>query len=172
MFQRTSEQLWLGRPVLPRVLGRACEERRAQLVQDFLVEPPQWRHPPTTPKIPARRQRRTGAPAKMIDPPAPRASTSPADRHLPWLVLLFVGSGCAALIYEIVWYQLLSLIVGSSAISLGVLLATFMGGMCIGSVGLARVVSTRPHPLRVYALLEAGIGAFGLLVLWLLPHVG
>jgi spermidine synthase len=104
------------------------------------------------------------------------ASTSPAappaDRHLPWLVLLFVGSGCAALVYEIVWYQLLSLIVGSSAISLGVLLATFMGGMCIGSIGLAHVVSSRAHPLRVYAALEAGIGAFGLLVLWLLPHVG
>lgn len=96
----------------------------------------------------------------------------PGDRYLPWLVLLFVGSGCAALIYEIVWYQLLSLIVGSSAISLGVLLATFMGGMCIGSIGLARVVSAREHPLRVYALLEAGIGGFGLLVLWLLPHVG
>ena len=97
---------------------------------------------------------------------------SPADRYLPLLALLFIGSGCAALIYEIVWYQLLSLIIGSSAISLGVLLATFMGGMCIGSIGLARVVSASEHPLRVYALLEAGIGAFDLLVLWLLPHVG
>ena len=99
-------------------------------------------------------------------------SAAPADRHLPWLVLLFVASGCAALIYEIVWFQLLSLIVGSSAISLGVLLATFMGGMCIGSIGLSRVVSSSRHPLAVYAALEAGIGIFGLLVLWLLPYVG
>jgi spermidine synthase len=100
------------------------------------------------------------------------ASVSPADRFLPLLVLLFIGSGCAALIYEIVWFQLLSLIVGSSAISLGVLLATFMGGMCIGSISLSRVVSASRHPLRVYALLELGIGVFGLLVLWLLPWVG
>jgi spermidine synthase len=100
------------------------------------------------------------------------ASVSPADRFLPLLVLLFIGSGCAALIYEIVWFQLLSLIVGSSAISLGVLLATFMGGMCIGSIGLSRFVSASRHPLRVYALLELGIGVFGLLVLWLLPVVG
>jgi spermidine synthase len=99
-------------------------------------------------------------------------SAAPADRHLPWLVLLFVASGCAALIYEIVWFQLLSLIVGSSAISLGVLLATFMGGMCIGSIGLSRFVSSSRHPLAVYAALEAGIGIFGLLVLWLLPYVG
>ncbi len=100
------------------------------------------------------------------------ASVSPADRFLPLLVLLFIGSGCAALIYEIVWFQLLSLIVGSSAISLGVLLAAFMGGMCIGSLGLSRFVSAAQHPLKVYALLELGIGAFGLLVLWLLPWVG
>jgi spermidine synthase len=99
-------------------------------------------------------------------------SGAPAARHLPWLVLLFVASGCAALIYEIVWFQLLSLIVGSSAISLGVLLATFMGGMCIGSIGLSRVVSSSKHPLAVYAALEVGIGVFGLLVLWLLPYVG
>jgi spermidine synthase len=44
--------------------------------------------------------------------------------------------------------------------------------MCIGSVGLARHVSASHHPLKVYAVLELGIGAFGLLVLWLLPYVG
>src|SRR4051812_24032265 len=45
-----------------------------------------------------------------------------SQRFLPFLILLFVGSGCAALIYEVVWFQMLSLIVGSSAISLGVIL--------------------------------------------------
>ena len=56
--------------------------------------------------------------------------------YLPILLLLFVGSGCAALIYEIVWFQLLRLAIGSTAVSLGVLLGTFMGGMCLGSVAL------------------------------------
>lgn len=46
--------------------------------------------------------------------------------------------------------------------SLGVLLGTFMGGMCVGSLLLPRVISARHHPLRVYALLELGIGAIGL----------
>ena len=58
---------------------------------------------------------------------------------MPLLLLLFVGSGCAALIYEIVWFQLLQLVIGSSAVSLGVLLGTFMGGMCLGSLLLPRV---------------------------------
>lgn len=95
-----------------------------------------------------------------------------ATRFLPLLVVLFVGSGAAALIYEIVWFQLLSLIIGSSAISLGVLLATFMGGMCLGSVGLPRVISPEHHPLRVYASLELAIGLLGGLVLLSLPWVG
>src|ERR1044071_9834428 len=96
-----------------------------------------------------------------------RESEGGAHRFLPGLVLLFIGSGCAALIYEIVWVQMLSLIVGSSALSLGVILGTFMGGMCIGILWLSKVISRRQHPLRVYALLEAGIAALGLLE-WLL----
>src|ERR1700694_553927 len=94
-----------------------------------------------------------------------------ARRFLLLLLLLFVGSGCAALIYEIVWFQLLELVIGSSAVSLGVLLGTFMGGMCLGSLVLPRVISARHHPLRVYAFLELGIGAIGLLVLIGMPVV-
>ncbi|MGA2264367.1 MAG: hypothetical protein ABSH28_23405, partial [Acidobacteriota bacterium] len=90
-------------------------------------------------------------------------------RYLPWLLVLFVGSGCAALIYEIVWLQLLQLVIGSSGISLGVLLGTFMGGMCLGSFVLPRLISEKVHPLRVYAFLELGIGIIGILVLFGMP---
>src|SRR4051812_31008163 len=57
------------------------------------------------------------------------ADRGAAARWLPALLLLFIGSGCAALIYEIVWFQLLQLSIGSSAVSLGVLLGIYMGGM-------------------------------------------
>jgi spermidine synthase len=93
------------------------------------------------------------------------------NHYLPLLLALLVASGCAALIYEIVWFQLLQLVIGSSAISLGVLLGTFMGGMCLGSITLPRVVSARRHPLRVYALIELGIGMLGLLVLFSIPQI-
>src|SRR5678809_767189 len=95
----------------------------------------------------------------------------PPRRLMPWLLLLFVGSGCAALIYEIVWLQLLQLVIGSSAVSLGLLLAAYMGGLCAGGLMLSRFVSRRFHPLKVYALLELGIGIFGLLVLYVVPMV-
>jgi spermidine synthase len=90
---------------------------------------------------------------------------------LPVLLLLFVGSGCSALIYEVVWLQLLQLVIGSSAASLAVLLGTFMGGMCLGSIALPRLIPAQKHPLRVYALLELGTGVFGLAVLFGLPWV-
>src|SRR5258706_1212356 len=96
----------------------------------------------------------------------------PTRRFLPGLTVLFIGSGCAALIYEIVWFQLLQLVIGSSAISLGILLGTFMGGMCLGSLLLPRLIRQREHPLRVYAMLEAGIGVFGVLILVGMPLVG
>jgi spermidine synthase len=92
-------------------------------------------------------------------------------RLLPIVLLLFLGSGCAALIYEIVWFQLLQFVIGSSAVSLAVLLGTFMGGMCLGSLALPRVIPARWHPLLVYAVLEAGIGAAGAFVLFAMPAV-
>ena len=100
---------------------------------------------------------------------APRPQS---NRVLPALLVLFVGSGIAALVYEVVWFQLLELVIGSSAISLGVLLATYMGGMCAGSLLLPRLTRGRHiDPLRLYALLESGIGVCGLLVLAIVPLV-
>ncbi|HTI43983.1 MAG TPA: fused MFS/spermidine synthase [Vicinamibacterales bacterium] len=102
----------------------------------------------------------------------PAVDRGAAAAWLPALLLLFVGSGCAALIYEVVWFQLLQLSIGSSAVSLGVLLGIYMGGMCLGSLLLPRYVSPIQHPLRVYAYLELGIGAFGILVLYGVPILG
>ncbi len=89
---------------------------------------------------------------------------------LPVLLVLFALSGCSALIYEVVWYQSLQLAIGSTSVSLGVLLATYMGGLCIGSLWLPRRKWTQ-HPLKVYAGLEAGIAIFALLVQVTLPFL-
>ncbi|MBM3769726.1 MAG: methyltransferase [Acidimicrobiia bacterium] len=98
--------------------------------------------------------------------------SSSSALHRGSVLLLFVGSGVAALVYEVVWFQMLQFVVGSSSVSMGMLLATFMGGSCIGSVWFARLVSVRHHPLRVYAVLEAAIGACALLLLVFVPLIG
>jgi spermidine synthase len=88
------------------------------------------------------------------------------------ILLLSAGSGVAALVYEVVWFQLLELVIGSSAVSLAVLLAMFMGGTGLGSLLLPRLVSVRHRPLKVYAVIEFGIGILGLTMLLVIPLVG
>jgi spermidine synthase len=107
-----------------------------------------------------------------LQPTASVETTTPSVwRHLPILLLLFAGSGCSALIYEVAWYQVLQLALGSTAVSLGILLATFMGGICIGSIALPRLKLFDQNPLRVYADLEFGIAFFGVAVTLAMPLV-
>ena len=94
-----------------------------------------------------------------------------ASRFLPLLLLLFTASGFSALVYEIVWYQLLQLTIGSTAVSLGVLLATFMGGLCIGSTAFPRFRAALERPLRFYAFLELGMGLCSIIVLFAIPYI-
>ena len=96
---------------------------------------------------------------------------TPPRRPLAALLFLFVGSGTAALVYEIVWFEMLQLVIGATGISLGVLLGTFMGGMFLGSLLLPRVVPRRAHPLRVYAAIEAGIAVLAVLLHFAIPLV-
>src|ERR1041385_5860724 len=101
----------------------------------------------------------------------PTSAPSDGSRFLPIILLLFAASGCSALIYETTWYQLLQLSIGSTSVSLGFLLATFMGGLCIGSVGFPRMKLAGRHPLRVYAAVEAAIGVTAILIHFLVPLV-
>ena len=98
-------------------------------------------------------------------------SRDPRARTTGALLVLFLGSGCAALIYELVWFHVLRLVIGSSSISIAALLVSFMGGMGLGSIALPRLVPRSWHPLRVYAALELSIGVIGLLLLVALPRV-
>lgn len=97
-------------------------------------------------------------------------TASDTRKYLPVLMLLFAASGCSALIYEVVWYQLLQLAIGSTSVSLGILLATFMGGLCIGSLWFPRL-RTKEHPLKLYAALEVGIAIFAVFVQLSLPYL-
>lgn len=100
------------------------------------------------------------------------ASTRRARLAAAALAALFFCSGAAALVYEVAWFHLLRLSIGSSAISVAFLLGSFMGGMCLGSFALPRCAPARSHPLLVYAALELGIGAFGVAMPELLPRLG
>jgi spermidine synthase len=92
-------------------------------------------------------------------------------RKLLPVLFLFAGSGCAALIYEVVWYQQLQLVLGGTTISLAILLATFMGGLCLGSIVFPRFQIGETHPLKVFAAIELAIAICSLLVKFALPEI-
>lgn len=87
------------------------------------------------------------------------------------LLVLFFASGCAALIYETVWFYLVQLVVGASSWSIAVILCAFMGGMALGSWLLPKVTPKGAHPFRVVAALEAGIALFGIAIPIALPYI-
>ena len=87
------------------------------------------------------------------------------------LFVIFGASGCAALIYEMVWFHLVQLVVGASSISVAVLLCSFMGGMALGSWCIPRLVPAAVSPLGAIAVLEAGMAMLGILIPLLLPVV-
>lgn len=84
---------------------------------------------------------------------------------------VFLGSGCAALIYEIVWLQQLGLVLGATSVTLGILLTSFMGGMGLGSWCYPALSRRTRSPLTDYALLELAIAGCGGLSLLILPRL-
>lgn len=76
--------------------------------------------------------------------------------------LLFGLSGACGLVYEVAWSRYLSLFMGSTAYSHMIVLATFMGGLALGSWYWGKRADRTADPLRLYGYLEIAIGASGL----------
>jgi spermidine synthase len=84
------------------------------------------------------------------------------------VVALFFLSGVASLGLEIVFRRELALYVGSEVAATSLTLATFLGGLAIGAALFGRVADRTVRPLRLYALLECGVGIAGLLAVTVL----
>lgn len=82
---------------------------------------------------------------------------------------MLVGSGLAALTYEVAWQKLLAVVVGISTYATTTVLACLMGGMALGSLWFGGIADRTRRPLRLFALLECGVAAGALLMLWALP---
>ena len=69
---------------------------------------------------------------------------------------LYLLSGAAALLYEVVWLRLLTMTMGHTTGAVGAVLAAFMGGLAIGAWVAGRFTDTlQPsRALRIYAALE------------------
>ena len=77
--------------------------------------------------------------------------------------LLFVISGIAGLIYQVVWFKYLSLFLGNTTYAQMTVLATFLGGLAFGNYLFGKRSDSITNPVRVYSLLELFIGVYCLL---------
>ncbi len=98
----------------------------------------------------------------MSEPRCPVVSPM-VSRALP---AIFFFSGCAALIFENLWFYQAGITFGNSVWASSLVLAGFMGGLALGNALAARLRSGRFRAVRLYGLLELAIGivGFGLVV--------
>ena len=77
------------------------------------------------------------------------------------MILLYLLSGFAGLVYEIVWSRLLALQLGHTSGAISTVLAAFMGGLAAGAFFGGRATSrlTPAQALRAYACLELLVAA-------------
>lgn len=98
----------------------------------------------------------------MTTPHAARTN-GPPDRL--WVILLcFFASGMSGLVYQVIWVRELVLVFGATTFAVSTVLTAFMGGLALGSYYFGRRSETVARPLRLYGLLEIGIGLYGLAV--------
>src|SRR5207245_4834726 len=93
------------------------------------------------------------------------------------IYLLFFCSGLSGLIYQVVWVRVFGNVFGNTVHSTSLVIAVFMLGLGVGSFVAGAWADRRyTQPcrslLRVYGCVELLVGAMGLAISALLPHLG
>jgi spermidine synthase len=101
---------------------------------------------------------------------AAREARREARQIISAVLLCFYFSGATGLIYEVLWTRLLGLVFGHTVFAITTVLAAFMGGLGLGSYLFGKIADRHAHPLRLYGLLEIGIGTYALLTPLLLSQ--
>jgi spermidine synthase len=86
--------------------------------------------------------------------------------------LIFILSGAAGLVYELVWVRQLYQFFGSTIHSVTTVVAAYMGGLGLGAYVLGRRADRHANPAALYGLLELAVGVFGVLSPWVLSGIG
>jgi len=78
--------------------------------------------------------------------------------------VIFFLSGATGLVYEVIWVRLTGLVFGNTSHAISTVLGAFMAGLALGSWKLGQRADRTLNPLRLYGLLEIGIGISAALV--------
>ncbi|MDO8835194.1 MAG: fused MFS/spermidine synthase, partial [Vicinamibacterales bacterium] len=77
---------------------------------------------------------------------------------LPLLLVLLVFSGICGLVYQVLWLRVLALTFGVTVHAAATVLASFMGGLALGSLLAGRLADRSRRPLWLFGVVELCIG--------------
>jgi spermidine synthase len=100
--------------------------------------------------------------AVATSPPRPTSRATPSLRGV--VLALFVASGAAGLIYQVVWSRELVLVFGNTTQAVATIVTAFMAGLGFGSLAGGRLADTSARPLRLYGLVELAVAAMAALL--------
>jgi len=80
------------------------------------------------------------------------------------IYVMFLASGAASLIYQVVWFKQLQFVLGSSTFAVSMTVAGFFFGLSLGSWLGGKLADRVRRPLGAYALLELALGILAILV--------
>lgn len=79
------------------------------------------------------------------------------------ILLCFFFSGATGLIYEVIWAKYLTLFIGNTTYTHTIVIATFMGGLALGSYLIGKFADRVERPLAFYAYLELSIALYAII---------
>ncbi|HEV2731708.1 MAG TPA: fused MFS/spermidine synthase, partial [Terriglobales bacterium] len=88
---------------------------------------------------------------------------SPLRQNSFGILICFLLSGAAGLIYQVAWGKALGLVFGHTAYAISTVLAVFMAGLAGGSAWIGRWCENHGRPIALYARLEFLVAASGAL---------
>ncbi|HEV3497552.1 MAG TPA: fused MFS/spermidine synthase, partial [Actinomycetes bacterium] len=100
--------------------------------------------------------------AVATSPPRPASRAIPSLRGV--VLALFVASGAAGLIYQVVWSRELVLVFGNTTQAVATIVTAFMAGLGFGSLVGGRLADTSLRPLRLYGMIELAVAAMATLL--------
>lgn len=80
------------------------------------------------------------------------------------IYLLFLLSGAAGLIYQVVWVRVLQTAFGNTEVAVATVVAVYMGGLALGAWQGGRLADRFRRPILVYGLLELAVALYAVLV--------
>lgn len=105
-------------------------------------------------------------------PSSAATATEAVTRARGLILAVFVVSGAAGLIYQVVWTRELVLLFGNTSQAVSTIVSAFMAGLGLGSLAGGRAADRSRSPLRLYGILECGIALLAVVVPFAFAGIG